>query len=370
MENRVNYVGGVTPNYNMGDEALYKIDQSIFAKYNFKFCRITSSLRQMHSQTTLIGGGTCLPSISMCMRPTKYAYVFGAGVLDPVFHGPFDPELIDRFKLLNFRLISVRGNISKGLLRDWGIDSEVIGDPCLSLKPTEVLEKCNNRIAINVGAAFSKFSWESGDRVLRELSKVCSVLKNKGYEIVLIPFWKNNMQDVENLSKKVGVGIFEKWQDIEATLNLISNCKIFIGEKLHSLVFSAAANTPFIGLAYAPEHFDFADSVGFSKFTMPTTEITAEKIMDLFTDLIDNYETIQGKLASRVNEYRGKQSRFAARISSDLESLPEDKWALQNNYGNTLIMGADLLINAKLRRTWSFWNKLVFSPLAPYLFYH
>lgn len=370
MENTINYVAGVTPNYNMGDEALYKIDKDIFAKYPFKFCRITSPLRQKHSQTTLIGGGTCLPSIAMLMRPTKYSYVFGAGVLDSVFHGPFDPEVINRFKLINFRLISVRGNISKALLRDWGINSEVIGDPCLSLKPTRVIEKCKNRIAINVGAGFSKSSWGSRDIVLRELSKVCSVLKNRGYEIILIPFWKNNMQDVENLSKKVGVGIFEEWQDIEATLNLISNCKIFIGEKLHSLVFSAAANTPFIGIGYAPEHFDFADSVGFSKFTIPTTEITAEKIIDLFNDLIGNYETIQGKLASRVSEYRGKQSRFADRISSDLESLPENKWDLQNNYASTLVMGVDLLINAKLRRAWGPWSKLVFSPLAPYLFYH
>jgi hypothetical protein len=354
----------------MGDEALYRIDQDIFAKYSYRFSRITSPLRQKHSQTTLIGGGTCLPSIATIMRPTKYAYVFGAGVLDSVFHGPFEPELIDRFKLINFRLIGVRGNISKTLLRDWGIDSEVIGDPCLSLKPTKVLEKRSNRIAINVGSGFSKSSWGTRDRVLKELSKVCIVLKNRGYEVVLIPFWKNNMQDVENLSERVGVSIFKEWQDIEATLNLISNCKIFIGEKLHSLVFSAAANTPFIGLAYAPEHFDFSDSVGFSKFTIPTTEISTEKIIDLFNDHLSDYEKIQCKLASRVNQYREKQSRFADRISSDLESLPENKWDLQNNYASTPVIGVDLLINARLHKAWGIWSKLVFSPLAPYFFYH
>ena len=43
MENIINYVGGVTPNYNMGDEALYKIDQDIFAKYHYNFSRITIS---------------------------------------------------------------------------------------------------------------------------------------------------------------------------------------------------------------------------------------------------------------------------------------------------------------------------------------
>jgi len=367
MENTINYVGWATPNNNLGDEALYRIDQDIFAKYNFELCRITDPRRQKHSQTTLIGGGTCLPLITMYMRPTKYTYVFGAGVEDPLFYGPFDPELIDRLKLFNFRFIGVRGNISKALLRDWGIDSEVIGDPGLSLKPTKVSEKCNNKIAINIGAGDPKFSWKAQDRVLTELSKVCKVLKAEGYELVLIPFWKNNMEDVENLSKLVDVGIFEKWVDVEATMNLISTCKIFIGEKLHSLVFSAAANTPFIGLAYSPEHFDFADSVGFSEFTMPTTEITAEKIIAMFHDLINNYETIQDKLAGRVNEYREKQRKFASRISCDLESLPEDKWAIQNNCGNTLVLRADLLLYTKMSKIWNVWDRLVFSRLMPYL---
>ena len=370
MKNIINYVGGVTPNFNMGDEALYKIDEDIFSRYSFKLYRITSPLRQKHTQTTLVGGGTILPAIALLMRPVKYSYVFGAGVLDPIWHGPFSPELINRFKLINFRMISVRGNLSKELLKDWGICSEVIGDPCLSLKPTKVLERRDNRVAINVGVAFPKYSWGRSDRVVGELSKVCSALKHRGYEVLLIPFWKNNMKDVENLSKKAGVAIFEKWEDFEATLNLISTCKIFIGEKLHSLVFSAATNTPFIGLAYAPAHFDFVDSVGFSKFTIPTTKIAAEKIMDLFNELVGDYEKVQIKLASRVNEYRERQIKFASRITSDIESLPEDKWSVQNNGANTLMMGVDLLIQAKLRRTWGIWNKFVFTPMAPYLLFH
>ncbi|MCJ7633975.1 polysaccharide pyruvyl transferase family protein [Candidatus Bathyarchaeota archaeon] len=365
MEKRINYVGWVTPNNNLGDEALYRINQDIFSKYNFKLLRITDPRRQKHSQTTIVSGGTCLPSIAMYMRPTKYAYVFGTGVLDPLFYGPFDPELIDRFKLLHFRFIGVRGNISKARLRGWGIDSEVIGDLGLSLKPTKVSEK-RNKIAINIGAGDPKFSWK-GDRLLIELSKVCKVLKAEGYELVLIPFWKNNMEDVENLSKQADVDIFEKWLDIEATMNLISTCKIFIGEKLHSLVFSAAANTPFIGLAYSPEHFDFADSVGFSEFTMPITEITAEKIIAMFHDLINNYEKIQDKLAGCVNEYREKQREFATRISSDLESLPEDKWAIQNNFRNTLVQRVDMLFYSKMGKIWKVWDRLVYSRLRRYL---
>ena len=73
--------------------------------------------------------------------------------------------------------------------------------------------------------------------------------------------------------------------------------------------------------------------MGFSEFTMPTTEITAEKIMELFHELINNYETIQEQVGDHVLKNIGKrQSKFADRISSDLESLPEDKWAIQNNF--------------------------------------
>jgi hypothetical protein len=98
-------------------------------------------------------------------------------------------------------------------------------------------------------------------------------------------------------------------------------------------------------------------------------EGTAEKILDLFDELLNNYEKIQDRLSISVNEYRQKQIRFADKISSDLVSLPENKWALQNTNSNTLTIGVDLLIQAKLRRTWSIWSQLVFTPLAPYLFF-
>jgi hypothetical protein len=366
MENIINFVGWTTPNNNLGDEALYRINQDIFSKYNFKLRRITDARKQKHSQVSLVSGGTCLPLIAMYMRPTKYSYIFGAGVEDPLFYGPFNPELIERFKSLNFRFISVRGNISKALLKGWGINSEVIGDPCLSLKPTRIIEKCN-KIAINIGSASAKFSGDKGEKVLAELSRVCKNLKANGYQLVLIPFWGNNLPDIQEFSKKVDVDIFEEWMDIQATVNLISSCKMFIGEKLHSLVFSAAANTPFIGLAYAPEHFDFVDSVGFSEFTMPIDEITVEKVMDMVHYLTKNYEKIQKKLLNRVTEFQEKQRKFAAKISSDLKSLPEEKWAIQNNFANTLVQRADMFLYTKMSKIWIAWDRFGYYRLMNYL---
>ena len=282
--------------------------------------------------------------------------------MHPAWNGPFSREVIDRFKLINFRFVGVRGNISKRLLKDWGIDSEVIGDPCLSLRPKEVLRRVHNRVAINVGIASPRYSWGNRDRVLGELAKVCEVLNERGFEVILIPFWEKSLPDIERLSEKTGAEVFWNWQDLDSTLNLISTSKVFIGEKLHSLVFSAAVNTPFIGLAYAPAHFDFVDSVGFSKFTTKTTEISGETVIELFNELLDDYDQIQFRLKSSVDKYREKQIQFSQKIHSDLESLSSDKWALGNNNANTLMLGADFFFQARLRRMWGLWSRLAFTP--------
>lgn len=366
MKNEINYVGWAVPG-NLGDEALYRIDQAIFRQHNLELSRISSTVEEQHSQVTLIGGGTCIPKITFGMKPTRYVYVFGAGVEDPIFYGPFDPILLARLRLFSFRLVGVRGNLSKALLKDWGIESEVIGDPCLSLKTSRVESKDDMKIAINIGAAFPGGFWGSGNRVLKEVAKVCRILKKEGYELVLIPFWTNNMTDIDRLSKLEDVDIFNDWSDIEATLRLISTCKVLIGEKLHSCVFSAAANTPFVCLAYAPEHFDFLESVGFSKYGIRTSEVTAEKVITLFDDLMNNYGEMQIELRRKVEEYREKQKRFAGRIVSDIESLPENKWAVHANHRTELFWNTDMFLRRKMNSVWKVWNRLFFLRIMRYL---
>jgi hypothetical protein len=370
MRNRLNFLGWMTPG-NLGDEALLKANKIIFGRYNFDLFRIKPSSRnteveEKHSQITIISGGTCIPKITFWMKPTKYTYVFGAGIEDPLFYGPFDPILIDRLKNFDFRLIGVRGNISKALLNDWGIESEVIGDPCLSLVPDKVEAKDDMKVAINIGAAYSGGYWGDENRVLQELSKVCRTLKKEGYEPVLIPFWTNNIPSIAKLSKMEGVRIFSNWNNLEATFQLITKCKILIGEKLHSQALAAAANTPFVCLAYAPEHFDFSDSVGFSKYSIRTDRITAEKVLELFNDLVNNYGRMQNELGRKVSEYREKQEKFVARIFSDIESLPENKWDVRVNHGSKMLWQGDRFLRKNSDSIWKVWNRVFFLHVMRY----
>jgi hypothetical protein len=361
---KINYVGYLVPG-NQGDEGLYKISQTLFGRYTFDLVRTRNTNDAQYSQVTLIGGGSIIPTGFAWAKLTKYAYVFGAGVLDPVFYG-YSPLLIERLKRINFRLFGVRGNLSKAFLENWGIASEVIGDPCLSLKPKKVEQK-ENLIGINIGAGFKGGFFGSQGQVIREMAQVCKVLKKRGYDLVLIPFWKDNLKEINALSELEDIKIFDRWTDIEATLQLISKCKIFIGEKLHSIIFSAAAQTPFVSLAYAPEHFDFLDSVGFTDFSVRISDVTSKKIMELFDSLNNNYDLMLNKLILQVEKYREKQTQFAARIASDIESLPDDKFNTQTNIANKVLWKTDLLLYIKANRIWRLWNKLFFLRLMSHI---
>ena len=115
----------------------------------------------------------------------RYNYAFGVGVRNPCFWGNFNPVVIEQVKRFKFRFIGVRGNISRDLLRKWGISSEVIGDPVLVLEPHSCKRK-EEKIALNVSGA-SKEMWGNPQVLMNETIKLCRTLK-KDYDLTLIPF--------------------------------------------------------------------------------------------------------------------------------------------------------------------------------------
>lgn len=317
----INYVGWLG-HQNMGDEALYIAIRKTFRKYSF-----APSLHNEYSNITFFGGGTILPSWCKSIRPSKYNYVFGSGVRDPDFWGRFDSVIINRLKRFKFRLLGVRDNFSKSMLEEWGIDSEVIGDPCLSFE-TESSEKRDDlRIAINIGS--DGLIWgQNEERVLREIVKVCRILKKSGYKLILVPLNIKDINYINTLSSQTGIDVLRNWSDIDSVLNLLSSCKLMIGERLHSLVFSASVYTPFISLEYRPKCKHFSETVGFSKYGIRTDKINAHKIIEMSYDIMDNWNKMNRILEREVKSYRKIQSKFANLLIDDIEFLPNDKYSI------------------------------------------
>ncbi len=364
-------------NHNLGDEALYKAISSIFSSYHYKFVPIQADafygFNSEYSPVTIVGGSTGIPDWMECLRPTRYSYVFGAGVKDPSFYG-YDYVFTQKQKLSvwknrlkSFRYIGVRGEISKQTLAKWGIDSQVIGDPAFSLRPSESFEKAEKRIAINFGS--DGILWGMNDsHVVGEIANIIRILKTEGYEVILVPFNGKNAPRVQQVANQEAVSFFDNWFNVESTVNLLASCKLLIGERVHSLVLSAAAGTPFVGIEFQPPCYEVAQSVGFEDYIIRTDTVSAAKILNLLKILMENYEDMRRQLISRVELYRKKQAEFATQISKDIESLTENYWNVSKARKaiNNLFWRADAVFR-KRAELWKAWDSLLFSRTLKYL---
>jgi hypothetical protein len=308
---------------NLGDQALYEVCKRIFSPYQL------IPFKSKHvSEITLFGGGTLLPHWTLMVMPNRYNYAYGVGVANPSFWGDFHHDVIKQMKKFGFRYIGVRGYKSKRLLEGWGIDSTVIGDPCLLLEPTHYKKRNGRIVAVNAGGSRGNIWGGNEEKVYVELAKVCKLLREKGYLPVLVSFWQEDMPHIKRISKASDTPILDECADVQKVLDFLVSSHVLIGVKLHSLVFSAACFTPFISIEYRPKCAEFAETMGFENYNIRTDRIESAKIMAMFEDLIDNWNGMQKQLIEKVEMYRKRLRLFADYIKMDIESLKGSKWDL------------------------------------------
>ena len=311
---------------------------------------------KQYSKVSLFGGGTVLPFVSFWSRRNLYNYAFGVGVRDLSFSPEFSSkEVITKTRNFNFRLLGVRGENSRKTLREWGIDSEVVGDPCLLLQPRSHIRRDYNLVGLNFSSL--EAIWGGDARgIVREGIRICNFLMKKGYSVILIPFRTDDLPALKEIALKTGAPIFDRGNDVLATMDLIASCKVLIGEILPSVIFSAAAYTPFVMIAYQPKCLDFIDTVGLGEYTVRTDEMTCETVMALMENLLDNWNKTQNQLMRRVNAHRDKLSDFALRIMEDIESRsPDVNWSTPGILGGVnwfAYQHLDRLLYRRVRRIW------------------
>src|SRR5699024_4471973 len=92
--------------------------------------------------------------------------------------------------------------------------------------------------------------------------------------------------------------------DHYSLIDEISTAQLFIGMRLHGLVFSSICNTPFIGLSYDPKVSIFAkeqEQVYFDDLN----KITYELLVDEFNNVYSNIEDYRSKLERNTEEILG-----------------------------------------------------------------
>jgi hypothetical protein len=309
------YIGWIG-HANLGDEALYFVSQETFKPY-----RLIKSHFSQHSGISLFGGGTVLPEWAAFILPNTYNYAYGvsASNFPSIKHVP--TFVLDRMRRFPFRLLGVRDYASKRILQEWGIKSEVIGDPCLSLNAPHSARKEEGKIGINVVDP-GKFA----ETAEPELAQICEELRRQSFRPILIPFCKEDISMISWISKKYDIEVFKEWRDIAKVLLFMSSCQVIIGQRLHSLILGAATYTPFISLEYSLKCRAFSETLGFSNLNVEPGLQSAENVMKKLFDLLRNWDEIHNALLERVPRFRKRLQEFGALIKEDIETLPEQKW--------------------------------------------
>ncbi len=322
---------------NLGDEAVYVAIQKLLKEkihlYPISYAKPSSGryLRRWLFQSPeliILGGGTIIKkkkSESYLKLFSEYhnsypkakLIVYGAGVADPILAAQigFSTDVPGWKAILNkCSFISVRGNISKAILQeDWRIAPEIniLHDPAIFFKRNTLKKKRKQkRIGINFCNIIGRVYGLNQSSIELFANSLVVKLITEGWEVFLYPTAKS---DIGYMKKIFGAEIISKieiyndFEDIEMSLSFLEGLDVFVGQRLHSVIFSAITYTPFHAIEYESKTSDFLNSLGLKNVTSRTDELEVNQVMDKINSLFTNLEENQKKLYQLVNEAHNEQ---------------------------------------------------------------
>jgi len=107
---------------------------------------------------------------------------------------------------------------------------------------------------------------------------------------------------INNVRKKEDCEIVEGFPGTIDHINAISQCKMFVGHKTHSQIFSLLAATPVLAIAYHKKTEDFMAQYGLEDYCITDEQISAEKLIELFDKINNNLDFINEKQETTGSE--------------------------------------------------------------------
>jgi polysaccharide pyruvyl transferase WcaK-like protein len=223
-------------------------------------------------------------------------------------------EALVKVVVKNLDFIIFRERQSLKYLEKWGIETEyhLASDVALfcGQKSTsftsEIVQKINGRsaIGININKYFSGFSQTSISKAdfYEQIGLFLRVQKDAFF--LFIPSDTEDIGVTKDLIASVGLdentwALVEKC-DPEEYIQILSNCDFFIGTRMHSMIMSAVANTPFLGVNYNPKVRDFMKQLDCEDYCLELAEVEADQLNEKFTALRDSQTEVRKKIARNV----------------------------------------------------------------------
>jgi len=201
--------------------------------------------------------------------------------------------------------ITVRDKHSKEFLEGIGMDKNKI---FLSTDPVINLHDGDASYAAPTGkkkVCFSLRNWKNAD-VSDKISQVAQRLTENGIECCFIPFYYNeDLELIHEVEKNMGdrAVYYKERLTTNDAYDIIKEMNVLVGVRLHSLIFAAAANVPFVAVSYDHKVDHFANSVNM-KVACSIDNIDVNMLYSEIIDKINNEESERTKLSANVENLR------------------------------------------------------------------
>jgi len=183
-------------------------------------------------------------------------------------------------------------------------------------------ENAKKQILINWGTSYNNIFGQNEQYIESELVKVIHYLLDEQYAVRIYPIWVDDIPSIKRLQEKVAdercqVDLFVS--DAKTLQRMIYESFFTINFKLHANILSAAANKPYVSLAYRGKCFDFSQTVHCLDYTIGTDEVTASKVIEMVDDVIENYDQIIQRLTQAKEKYHPKLIHSIKNIATLLQ---------------------------------------------------
>lgn len=223
--------------------------------------------------------------------------------------GPLNSFLGRRIALRAFqraRVITVRDAESATLVQRFGIDDvKELTDPAFALASIEPKPEVVEPFVVLSVRPWIKNDTSSIHATLA--SFIDWLWKKHSLKTILVPFQVSHDNDALELSSLMklvrnskAVELFDYTPDYYQVIQLMARSTAVVGMRLHSLIFSSLAHTPFIGLSYSDKVRQFARQIQMEEQILDWSTLDLELLKERFEILLRHREEIAATLDEQV----------------------------------------------------------------------
>jgi colanic acid/amylovoran biosynthesis protein len=247
-------------------------------------------------------------------------------VLAPQSYGPFGRRAqvrLVRFCLNRVTCVVAREDISVGQLRAAGVHSHRVQrgvDSAFALRPEQEPVRAgagdgHPRVGITARAWLPEPAQQSYERSLAGLT---DWLQGRGAVVTLVPQVTSDYHgdDDRLVSRRVASyctsspDIIDTRLDHRALRALYADLDFVVGTRFHSVIFSLTAGTPALAIEYEHKTSGIMSDLGLNEWVIPITEVTTERLCDLFMALESAGADYQREIKQRLPHYIDRADAF------------------------------------------------------------